>query len=248
MTRHRIERVRHDTRRRTLTVDSVAKLTPHMLRIGFTAADLHDFVSLSADDHIKLFFPGEGDPGCMRDYTPRSFDRASGGMTIDFALHDAGVATRWAAAAKVGDTLEIGGPRGSAIIPADFDWYWLIGDETALPAIGRWLEEAPAGTPITTVVVVEGEQDVQTVSTKAEWLPVWTVRDGVADDATLLQAGLAAQRTPPGDGFVWIAAEANVARTVRNYVLGERRHPREWTKAGGYWVRGRADAHDRIED
>nr|WP_246251703.1 siderophore-interacting protein [Ancylobacter pratisalsi] len=39
-------------------------------------------------------------------------------------------ASTWALAARPGDRLEIGGPRGSAIIPADFDWYWLVGDET----------------------------------------------------------------------------------------------------------------------
>ena len=117
MARHQIERVRHDTRRRTLTVETVTKLTPQMLRIGFTGDDLHDFVSLSADDHIKLFFQAKGEPACMRDYTPRSFDTARGTMTIDFALHDAGVATQWAMDAKPGDMLEIGGPRGSAIRP-----------------------------------------------------------------------------------------------------------------------------------
>lgn len=35
MAERRIERVRHDTRRRTLTVDSVMRPTPHMVRIGF---------------------------------------------------------------------------------------------------------------------------------------------------------------------------------------------------------------------
>ena len=46
MVRHQIERIRHETRRRTLTVQTVVKLTPHMLRIGFTSDDLQDFVSL----------------------------------------------------------------------------------------------------------------------------------------------------------------------------------------------------------
>ena len=245
--RHKIERVRHDTRRRILTVETVVSLTPHMLRIGFKG-DLGDFVSLSADDHVKLFLPVEGEPDAMRDYTPRRFDAALGTMTIDFALHDAGVATRWAVAARAGDTLEIGGPRGSAIIPSDFDWYWLIGDETALPAIGRWLEQASQGVPITTFMIVEEESDVQLVPTAAAWIPVWAIRNGSGDDAALLRAAMAARRMPVGDGFVWIAAEASVARAVRGYILEERRHPREWTKAGGYWVRGKADAQDRIED
>ena len=31
-----------------------------MRRFGFTAPDLHDFVSASHDDHVKLFFPAVG--------------------------------------------------------------------------------------------------------------------------------------------------------------------------------------------
>jgi NADPH-dependent ferric siderophore reductase len=34
---------------------------------------------------------------------------------------------------QVGDRLDIGGPRGSAVVPDDFDWYLLIGDEARRP-------------------------------------------------------------------------------------------------------------------
>jgi NADPH-dependent ferric siderophore reductase len=47
--------------------------------------------------------------------------------------------------------------------------------------------------------------------------------------------------------FVWIAAEANVVRAVRNYLLAERHQPRGWIKAGGYWLKGRADAHEKFD-
>jgi NADPH-dependent ferric siderophore reductase len=248
MVRHQIERIRHETRRRTLTVQTIVKLTSHMLRIGFTSNDLQDFVSLSADDHIKLFFPVEGERGCMRDYTPRCFDTERGTISIDFAMHDAGPATMWAMTAKVGDMLEIGGPRGSALIPTDFDWYLFIGDETALPAIGRWVEEAGPSVQVTTVVVVDDGTGAQHFRTDALWTPVWAFRDGVTDDAAVLQRALAQRLFPSGEGFVWIAAEARIARALRTYVTEERQHPREWLKAAGYWARGQADAHESIED
>ena len=184
----------------------------------------------------------------MRDYTPRCFDTERGKISIDFAMHDAGVATKWAATAKIGDRLEIGGPGGSAVIPTDFDWYWLIGDETALPAIGRWLGEAPAGLVVTTAVIIDSEDDRQIISTKAKWTPIRLPRNGAKDDAGLLQTTLARHELPLGDGFVWIAAEGSVARTLRTYVIDHRQHRREWTKAAGYWVRGIADAHDRIDN
>ena len=81
----------------------------------------------------------------MRDYTPRAFDAAGNRLTIDFALHDAGPATAWALNARPGETLLIGGPRGSTVVPDDFDFYLLAGDETALPSIGRRLESPASG-------------------------------------------------------------------------------------------------------
>jgi NADPH-dependent ferric siderophore reductase len=245
---HQITRVRHETRRRILTVTSIEHLTPRMLRIGFTAPDLGDFVSASPDDHIKLFFPaGEAAQPVMRDFTPRSFDTRTGRLVIDFALHDAGPATEWAAGAKPGDKLEIGGPRGSAVVPDDFDWYLLIGDETALPAIGRRVEELRPGVPVLTAVVIAGPDEVQHFETRAAWTPLWVVRDGAADDAVQLLAALDGRELPPGEGFVWIAAEAQVARSLRVAMAEGRGHPREWIKASGYWSRGEAGAHQTIE-
>jgi len=250
MQRHQIARIRRDVRKRTLTVSSIERLTPRMLRLGFTSTELRDFESAAHDDHIKLFFPStataDGKP-CMRDFTPRTFDTKQGRLMIDFALHEAGPATRWAASAQIGDTLEIGGPRGSAVVPDDFDWYLLIGDETALPAIGRRVEELRAGVPVATFVVADAGE-AQSFETKALWTPRWITRAPGTDDATLLRAALADHVLPDGEGFVWIAAEASVARTLRTYMVEERRHPKEWTKAAGYWKRGAADTHERIED
>jgi NADPH-dependent ferric siderophore reductase len=248
--RHATRRVRHELRRRMLTVSSTENLTPRMRRFGFTSPDLHDFVSASHDDHIKLFFPGNdaGEPKtCMRDFTPRRFDRDRGTLFVDFALHDAGPATQWAASARVGDRLQIGGPKGSIVVPDDFDWYLLIGDETALPAIGRRVEELRAEVPVTTFVVTDAGE-TQDFHTKAAWTPHWVARDASSDDASLLGAALAGHVLPEGEGFVWIAAEASVARQLRSIVVDERGHPRQWTKAAGYWKRGQAETHEKIED
>ncbi len=244
---HAIRRVRHETRRRSLTVASVTALTPRMKRIVL-AGDLEGFVSLGADDHIKLFFTDASGAGAMRDFTPRAFDAAGGTITIDFALHEAGPATSWAAAAVPGARLEIGGPRGSAVVPDDFDWYWLIGDETALPAIGRWVEGLRTGVSVLTAIAVQDSSERQHFGTQADWTALWAerARDG-ADDAANLQRLLDSQPLPAGDGFVFIAAESTVARALRAR-LTERGHPKAYIKAAGYWKRGEADAHERIED
>ncbi|KIZ33034.1 FAD-binding protein [Rhodopseudomonas palustris] len=231
-----------------LTVAAITPLPSRMLRFDLTSPELGDFVSLGHDDHVKLIFPAgaDGKP-VMRDFTPRRFDRARGSLTIDFALHEAGPATQWAASARLGDTLEIGGPRGSSVVPDDFDWYALIGDETALPAIGRRVEELRPGVAVASFVIT-ADGAAQQLATAAAWTPHWIARDPSSDDAAQLLAALAAFSLPEGEGFVWIAAEAAVARALRREIVEQRGHPKAWTKAAGYWKRGEPDAHETIED
>jgi NADPH-dependent ferric siderophore reductase len=221
-----------------------------MQRIVFTSPELHDFVSAAPDDHVKLFFPREGGgPDHMRDYTPRLFDAGAGTLTIDFALHEAGPATAWAATAKAGDALEIGGPRGSTIVPDDFDWYLLVGDETALPAMGRRVEALRPDAAVMTIAVVEADAERQTFQHEAKLKSYWIARTGQPlDDAALLRFALDDYVLPPGDGFVWIAAEAHTARALRSYMMDTRGHPKTWIKASGYWLRGAEAVHETFQD
>jgi len=249
-TRHKIERVRQEPKQRLLTVETTALLTPSMLRLTFSSPDLADFCSRAPDDHIKLFLPDPENHGemLMRDYTPRAFDPERKILTIDFAVHQAGPAIEWALKARPGDQIAIGGPRGSVVMADDFDFYLLVGDESALPALLRRVETLRDGVAVTSVVVVDGPEHVQPVATAARWTPIWVFRRGEhADDATLLRRALNGWRTPSGDGYVWIAAEAGAARRLRDYMLEDRGHPKSWMKASGYWVRGRAGAAEKID-
>lgn len=241
--RHAIVRHRHEIVRRQLTVRSVASITPGMRRIQLESPQLAGFVSLSPDDHVKLFFPSEGGEPVMRDFTPRAFDAAQNVLTIDFALHGEGVASRWAEAARVGDSLAIGGPRGSLVVSDDFDWYLLVGDESALPAIGRWVETLRAGVPVTTIVAIASDEERQQLASRGVWTPQWIARGAAsARDGELLCEAVRSFAPPAGDGFIWIAGEDAIVRTVRAHVVEERGHPSGWLKASAYWHRGRADA------
>ena len=241
------ERVRHEVKMRAVEVADVLRLTPAMVRIVFRGDDLADFPSRSFDDHVKLFVRTPSGEAVRRDYTPRRFDRAARTLTLDFAVHEAGPATLWALQARPGEKVTVGGPKGSTV-PSDALRRWvLVGDETALPAIGRHIEEAAAGVSLTSVVAVPGPQDQQTFETRADLTARWAHRSpAAADDPGPLLAQLVTVELTP-ETFVWIAAEATVARAVRAYVAQERGHALTWMKAGGYWVKGRADAHERME-
>ncbi len=243
MTAHRIERVGPlPVKMRRLTVRSVERPSPRYARVVLEGADLEGFSSPGPDDHVKLFFPAPGstepDRSRMRDFTPRRFDANT--LTIDFALHGSGLANTWAENAKPGSELFVGGPRGSTRVPYDFDWYLLLGDESALPAIARRLEELPTSASVRAFIEVNDERDVQTLARHVTWL----FRHGTpAGTSGLLPKVLRDAKHPSGDGFIFAAGESNEMREVRE-VLQQRGHPRDWARVTAYWKRGISDFHE----
>lgn len=242
-----IERVRHELKRRELTVEAVENVTPNMLRITLSGDDLADFPSAAPDDHVKIFLAAaDGDEPERRDYTPRRFDTKQGRLVLDFAVHEAGPATQWALDAAPGTKLSIGGPRGSAVVSGVKRWL-LIGDETALPAIGRRIEEAGADETITVFATVEGPQEEQRFESKASVDVHYVHRplSQAAESDALLEALETLDLKP--ETFVWVAAEAFVARAVRAHLVEKHGLPLTWLKAAGYWTKGQADTAGKIE-
>jgi NADPH-dependent ferric siderophore reductase len=254
--KYRIERMRHETKRRLLTVARVAHVTPNMIRITLTGADLHSFFSGAYDDHIKLFFPradgaplAEDEKPIARDYTPRRYDPVAGELDVDFSVHDAGPATLWAMQAAVGQTLNIGGPRGSFVVTDDFDWYLFVGDETALPAIGRRLEELRPQAKVIVIAEVSDASEEQTFTSRASVQTIWLHRGKAAPGSTtLLDDAVAKQKLPSGDGYVWVACESLTAKRLRRILVEDHAHPKAWVKAAGYWKHGAANIHETHND
>lgn len=251
-------RVRHETKRRRLVVREVRTLTPHMTRVTVGGDELAGFVSMGFDDHIKLFFPdavpderdvnGEPKP-VSRDYTPRHYDAASNTLVIDFALHEAGPATRWAEQARPGDILNIGGPRGSLVIPTGFDWHLLIGDDTALPAIGRRLAELPRDARAVVLAEVDGAADEIAFEHAADASITWVHRNGGELGAPQrLAEALRALVCPNGDYYAWVACESLAAKALRAQLVADKGANPKWLRAAGYWRRGAAAVHDTYND
>jgi NADPH-dependent ferric siderophore reductase len=267
MTERTARRVRHETKTRLLQVREVRRISPKMVRIVVGGEALAGFVSAAHDDHVKLFFPhpGQDKPvlpmpspngpvypeGALRpaarDYTPRNYDAAANALTIDFVLHGDGPATVWATQARTGDFLGVGGPRGSFIVPDDFAWYLLAGDETALPAIGRRLEELPAGARAIVVVEVADAGEEQHFDTQARVETHCLHRDG-APSGSLLQKAIAGLSLPSSDGYAWVAAEAATAKALRRHLVDGRGLRRDRVKAAAYWKQGAVAVHETYDD
>lgn len=252
-------RVRHETKRRRLEVIGIDKISKHMTRVSLGGQDLDGFTSLGFDDHVKLFFPqtdaGEARPDVQlalvgRDYTPRRYDPKTNTLVIDFALHEAGgPATRWAEQVQTGQHLEIGGPRGSFIIPEAYDWYLMMGDETALPAIGRRLEELPAGARALVIAEVDGVADEISFETAADISITWAHRNGAKPGSSdVLSRALTKLRLPGGDYYAWVACESLIAKALRTQLIAENGANPKWMRAAGYWRRGSIATHDTFND
>lgn len=255
-------RVRHDTRMRLLEVVAVTDITPRMRRFRL-AGDMTGFASPGHADHIKaFFFPAGIEPKLvpigprgaeyadgewpeMRDYTPRAWNVDQGWIELDFVLHGDGPASTWAAIAKLGSKLVIGGPRGSIVIPAAFDWYLLAGDETALPALGRRIEELPAGSKVVAVIEVADAVEEQRFQTSADLSLHYIHRNGAAAGTTSAIRDIIRGLTfPEGVAYAYIAGEVTMSQSVRTHLQNERGFDPQYIKAAGYWRLGVADAHE----
>ena len=236
----RVQRVRHEIKRRELTVLAVDDVTPNFRRVTLGGDSLADFISASFDDHVKLIFDTRGDAPVMRDYTPRRYDNGARELVLEFAQHGDGPAAAWAAGARPGQTLTVAGPRGSFVIPTDFDWHLLAGDETALPAIARRLEELPAGTRAIVLLDVP-ESDRRPLSSRAELDLRWV------DGPAALLAAARALTLPGGEGYAWCAGEAAAMAELRRVLVDEKGHDRHAIRAAAYWKRGASSHHENLE-
>ncbi|KQB83979.1 siderophore-interacting protein [Corynebacterium lowii] len=245
---------------RDLEVLEVIDLNPGMRRIvlggeqlaahTYAGFEVPGLVSHGFDDDVRLIFPDpqtgarprpEPDEkginqwsaevkDLFRTYTVRRWEPETGRLSVDFAHHESGLADEWARAAQVGDRLWVAGPKNCLRLPTHTDWLLLVGDETALPAISRCLEELPAGHRCLVVVEVAERAHIQELPTAASAEVTWVVR---AEGASMVEA-VAALDFPEGTPYAWVAGEAGNLRQIRRD-LKERGVAPENLEVTGYW-------------
>jgi NADPH-dependent ferric siderophore reductase len=240
-----------------LQVRRTEQLTPHMIRVVAGGDDLAAFPETGhTDRYVKILFPRPGvaypEPfdmdavrACMpreewpalRTYTVRALDRAARELTIDFVHHgDVGLAGPWAAAARPGDPLLLLGPGGAYAPDPDADWHLLVGDESALPAIGAALERVPPGSPVHALVEVDGPADEQPMTSRGALDLGWYHRDPRRPEQ--LVDAVAALPFPAGRVQAFVHGEAGLVRALRRHLLDVRGVPRDDLSVSGYWRRG----------
>ena len=251
------ERVRHELRFRIARVARNERITPRMARITLHDPDFATFRSDAYDDHVKLFFARTGEqlelpvpgpngldfPGTRpegRDYTPRLFDTRTCELVIDFVLHGDGPAASWAASAQPDDSIGVGGPRASFVVRGDYDWYLLAGDETALPAIGRRIEELPPSARIIAVIEIPDTAEQQTFTPRPGLDLQWVIRGKGENLVDAVQMAT----LPAGTGYAFVAGEASASARIRDHLVNARGVNADLVKAAGYWRAGESDFYD----
>jgi NADPH-dependent ferric siderophore reductase len=163
------------------------------------------------------------------------WDAAKGQLVLEFALHDHGPAAEWARTAQIGQWAGVAGPRGSMVIPAGFAWHWLLGDDSALPAVERRLAELPATARVTVRLKVAAA-DRRPLPSAAQVDLQWV--DDLAEAAAALPL-------PSEDGYIWAAGEHNDMAALRT-VFKDKGASLKRMRISAYWKRGQADHHEEL--
>jgi len=239
-----------------------SRVTPHMIRVVLGGEGLAGFPAGEYTDHyVKLLFPPPGAPyrapfdveqvraelppeqwPVTRTYTVRAWDAELGELTVDFVHHgDEGVAGPWAASAAPGDRIQFFGPGGGYAPSPDADWHLLVGDESALPAIGAALSRLPAGVPALAFVEVEGPQEQQSDLVLGEGVSVVWVHRGNGVPGQAVVTAVKAVELPAGPGQVFVHGEAGLVRELRLHLRAQRDLLPALTSMSGYWRSGRTE-------
>lgn len=214
----------------TGTLRRATQVSPRMLRLTFAVPGCRP--TQRPDDWLMLFFGEPGDHSQRRNYTVRAVRPEAEELDIDFALHEGGLAATWARAARPGDELVWCAADGSYELPEDAEWQLVVGDLTALPAVGRILEELRPGVRTTVVLEVGDPADRQAWETRGDvdvrWLHGRT--------QSCLNEVVRSFPEPGGPGYIWMAGETRIVRDARRYLRHERGVDRSRWALTGYWL------------
>lgn len=241
----------------TIEVVASALVTPHMKRITFRGASFRSYARGGL--HVRLLFPPAGRPPvwpsvsaegrivwpdgdnaiAARVYTIRRVDAEKGQLEIDFVLHEApslpSPGADFGQNARPGDTIGIFAPGGDEIPKADS--LVLLGDETALPAMARIVEELPATSMARVFVQVGSPADHYDFPPSDNVELTYLYREEKTGRGASLPAALEESLDGwQGDmPFIWAGCEFNDYLAVRRFARENLNLPRDRHSVVAYW-------------
>jgi NADPH-dependent ferric siderophore reductase len=242
---------------RRVTIGHTQYLTPHLRRLTFVGDELQGLEIDEVAASVRLLIPSRGSDELVmpvwegnefllpdgrrpliRTFTPRYLRTDPPELDLDVVLHGDDGASGWAGTAAVGDPAAVSGPGRGYDIDPKADPQFLLGDETAIPAISQLLEAIPATTPV--VVHIEVARPDARLDLPARDATTTTWHDLAAGDPPGAALLAAVEADTIGDGArIWAAGEAAGVQRLRKH-LTKRGIDRSRTSVRGYWKVGRA--------
>ncbi|MGF1694283.1 siderophore-interacting protein [Vibrio lamellibrachiae] len=240
-----------------LTVIHSEKISPNMRRITLHDNALAHLPDDCEGSYIKLLFNSEGhtdlssisdgERPIMRTYTIRRYSPALRTIEVDFVTHitqdlQCGFAARWAMNATVGQTINVVGPGNIQDMNIDVDWFFMVADMTALPALSAKIKKLPRDAKGYAVIKITEKGDIQPLNAPDNFQVVWiTGEESLASNVKALP-------WLEGTASVWTACEFDSMRELRQYFRNEKEVERENIYISSYWKQGISeDGHKAIK-
>jgi NADPH-dependent ferric siderophore reductase len=238
---------------RTLTVAGIQQISKNLRRITLSGDDLASFPANETGGYVKFMFHDEQyvNP-LVRTYTVRNTRLQDLEIDVDFALHEhGGPAAQWAMTAQLGAEIQVGGPGPKKNVELDADWYLLIGDMTALPAISVNLEYLAEQRPDAkgyAILEIVSEDDIHDLVKPQDIEVKWIVNPKPGEQPELLLDAARSINWLDGKVGVWTACEFSSMKQFRQFYLKEKQLNRKEIYISSYWKHGVSeDEHKRVK-
>lgn len=237
-----------------MPVEVIARdeVTPRLLRLTLEGDGIHEMHADPAAS-VRLLVPSPGStelvmptwdgnefllPGgerpALRTFTPLAADRPDR-LDLGIVRHVGGVVSEWAEHVAVGAPAALSGPGRGFEWPDETTTFHLLGDETAVPAIGQLLTVLPRAAAITVHAEVEAQHAIRPLPDHPDVTVEWLLRDPTAPPgARLVAAATALPEIDPAT-HVWAAGEAASMQAIRKHLFDERELARFQATIRGYW-------------
>ena len=246
---------------RDMTVIRKTQITPNMLRITLGGDGMRTFPEDQESAYVKLMLPiddDEKDRVLRRTYTIRHQRMTDQGreIDIDFVMHSGdhaaanyvGPGLNWAVNCQPGDIIVIGGLGPKKLVNPAADWFLIVGDMTALPAISVNLEILPDHTSGYAAIEIQSEADMQDLQKPDNITIEWVINPRPGTDDSVLVDVVTKLPWHEGRPSVWAACEFSAMKKLRDYFCNDRGLGKDDLYISSYWKLGmKEDKHKAIK-
>lgn len=235
---------------RTLTVLRKRPVSPNMLRITVGGPGLDGYPEDQDGAYLKLRLrepeTEQGKP-LLRTYTVRYYRQQERELDIDFVMHDVdGPAANWARNCNPGEEIVTMGPGPKKTSDPTANWHLIVGDMSALPAIGANLEALPRSAVGYALLEIIDEGDQQEIDAPQGIQVRWLVNRHPDRENTILMEAVKQIKWLEGTPYTWVAGEFSQSLGIRKWLKSERGMNRDHMYASSYWKIGQTEDGHKV--